>query len=244
MADAASVLSSLRAAHTASSKGALALSLGKPREAEAPLSPGQTELPPELREALLLPGACVELVGAPGRGAMSLALQCMAEALATQLSSSSLASMATSRSWLAAIDPTRVLFAPAVRAMGLPLERLVVVAPPSSSMLRVAVRVMKSGVFCAAVVDATTLTSLTQALVSVRRLTLAAEATASTVFFLTDERSERQAQLPAAVRARVYDGGVVVERHRFGAQATSVAEGREFAWEPPRSPLQRFWGNE
>lgn len=242
MADPAGLLSSLRAAHT---KGALALSLGKPREAEAPPAPGHTELSPALRDALLLPGAVVELVGAPGRGAMTLALQCLAEALAQQLvlaPSSSAASSA--RSWVCALDPQRELFAPAVRAIGIPLERFVVVTPPHEALLRVSVRIVKSSVFCAAVVDATAIDALNDAMVAVRRLTLQAEASSSTVFFLSDERSRRPAQLPAAVRARVYDGGVVVERHRYGAQTNSGerAEGREFAWSPPRSPLQRFWG--
>jgi hypothetical protein len=55
------------------------------------------------------------------------------------------------------------------------------------------------------------------------------------VFLLTHDRARRSTPLPVAARARVGDGGVVIERHRHGLRA-------EVPWEHPRSPLQRFWG--
>ncbi len=201
-------------------------------------APSLTELSTALREALLIPGAVVEVAALPGKGALSLSLLCVAEALArssvSSASSVSSSSSARSASWAVAIDPAHTLHAPAVAALGLPLERLVVVTPPSSSLLRLSVRVMRAGVFCAAVVDATGRDDLDDAVIAVRRLTLAAEKSAATVFFLTDERARRRQPLPSAVRVRVDSGGVVVERHRQGLQGT-------LPWEPPRSPLSRFW---
>ncbi len=255
----AQLLESLQVAHRDRGKSALALARASavdvPAVDDGDVKDGRTSLPPLLRETLLMPGTVVELVGAPGRGATSLALLCLAEALAARLqaasASTSTASMSTTaaQTWLCAIDPERTLFGPAVHAMGVPLSRLLVVVPGAddvtatrktiargASLWRSAVRAIKSGVFCGAVVDACAVDVDNAAFVAVRRLGLAAEECGASVFVLTDERAARQQPLPSAARAIVGEGGVVVERHRTGKTSA-------FLWEPPRSPLARFWGD-
>lgn len=251
----AQLLESLQVAHRDRGKSALALARASavdvdvPADSDGDVPAGRTSLPPLLRETLLMPGTVVELVGAPGRGATSLALLCLAEALAARLQAAtstalSSASASAAQTWLCAIDPERTLFGPAVHAMGVPLSRLLVVAPGAddaatrkTALWRSAVRAIKSGVFCGAVVDACAVDVDNAAFVAVRRLGLAAEECGASVFVLTDERAARQQPLPSAARAIVGEGGVVVERHRTGKTGA-------FLWEPPRSPLARFWGDE
>jgi hypothetical protein len=137
---------------------------------------------------------------------------------------------------LCAIDPAGSLFSPAVQALGVPLDRLLVVVPPAKALPRVSVRAMKTGVFCAMVVDATALDDLDG--LPVRRFTLAAEAASATVFLLTHPGARRRQPLPTAVRAQLYAHDDVVdvdiERHRLGRRG-------RLPWQRPRSPIDRFF---
>jgi hypothetical protein len=180
-------------------------------------------------DVLLVPGATVEIVAEPGVGALSLALTLLAVALRRALDLSS------SRAWLCAVDPGSALCAPAVWALGVPLERLVVVRPPAAALLSVAVRVLRSGAFCGLVVDATGLSSLDSLPLATRRLTLAAEEFASTALVLTSPHARRRQPIPAAVRARLFaDDDIVavhIERHRFRPCTT-------LRWTRPPSPIE------
>lgn len=212
IADAASLLSRLQGTH-----GNLALALAERPAAIADARPrGLTDVDPDVLDALLLPGAVVELCALPGAGAATLALSCMKEALARSLAIAG----GQARAWLGAIDPERRLCAPAVLGLGLPLSRLVVLAPPAAAAPRVAVRATKSGAFCALLVDATGLPSLDVLPVPIRRMTLAAEDAQATVFLLTSPRSRRTLALPTAVRAEIEpdDRDVLVRfvRHKHG----------------------------
>ena len=240
--DPASLLAALR-----SSKGgsALALALGTRAfdrdDVDAlgeALPASRTPLPPPLREALLVVGGVVELVGAPGTGALSLALACMSEALAARRAQNVTSS---SSSWLCAIDPAGSLFSPAVAALGIPLDRLLVVSPPHKALPRVSVRALKTGVFCAMVVDATALDDLDG--LPVRRFTLAAEASLATVFLLTRPGARRRQPLPTAVRAQLHPSttadvvDVDIERHRLGRRGS-------LPWQRPKSPVERSFDDE
>lgn len=230
MADAATLLSRLKGAH-----GNVAIALAQRAPAIADAVPrGLTDVDPDVLDALLLPGAVVELCALPGAGAVTLALSCLKEALARALAIAG----GHSRAWLCAIDPDRRLCAPAVAGLGLPLSRLVVLAPPGAKAPRVAVRAAKSGAFCGLLVDATAAPSLDDLPVPIRRLTLAAEDARATVFLLTSPRSRRTAALPVAVRAEVAPDGddVVVRfvRHKHG-----LRDPRRLA--RPQSPVERFY---
>jgi hypothetical protein len=183
---------------------------------------GVTRLPMIARETLCLPGATVELSGLPGAGLRTLALLSMLECLAASMA------RGASTSWVGAIDPARLLHAPAVAALGLPLSRFVVVAPPQASLARLSVRVMRSGAFCALFVDATSLDQLDGLGVAVRRLTLAAEAVGGTVFLATSSTARRSLPLATAARALVSPSptGIAVEilRHRQGQPPPFVVE--------------------
>jgi hypothetical protein len=194
-------------------RGSLALGL-----AEQPRTPAPHDVTEHARDtlahlcdALLLPGAVVELVAERGSGAFSLAWRLMAEAARRA---------PPNRGWLGAVDPERTLCAPALAALGVPLQQLVVAAPPLASLARVAVRVARSQAFCALLVDATACSVLDPLSVAVRRLALAAEGPGATVFLMTSPRARAQAPLPCAVRAELttHTDGVHVafRRHRHG----------------------------
>ncbi|MDP2345262.1 MAG: hypothetical protein Q8O67_30235 [Deltaproteobacteria bacterium] len=245
--DAASLLAALQQARKSASKSGLALALGTHRDVDDDddVLPSRTPLDPILREALLVAGGVVELVGWPGTGALSLALSCMGEALAERRASSSSSSSSVSgrgaSGWLCAIDPAGSLFSPAVQALGVPLDRLLVVVPPRKALPRVSVRAMKTGVFCAMVVDATDLDDLDG--LPVRRFTLAAEAASATVFLLTHPGARRRQPLPTAVRAQLHpsinntrDVDVDIERHRHGRRG-------RIPWQRPVSPIDRVFAD-
>ena len=231
--DAASLLAALQSSRGSS----LALALGAPAHDERSLPASRTALAPSLREALLIPGGVVELVGLPGCGALSLALSCMSEALALRRAG---AAATTTTAWLCAIDPLGCLFSPAVQALGVPLERLLVVTPPAAALPRVSVRALKTGVFCAMVVDATDVDDLDR--LPVRRFTLGAEAAQATVFLLTRPGARRRQPLPTAARVQLHPGDergvdVEIERHRHGRRGT-------LRWQRPQSPIERFFDDE
>lgn len=222
----AAVLDALRARF-----GRVPLTLGQPVVDEG-IPPSRTSLPPDLARALLIERGVVELAGLPGSGATTLALSCMTEIWAR---------LAPAREpWLCAVDGSARLFAPALLSLGVPLHRLFVVAPPLAALPRVAVRVMKSGAFCAVLVDARE--HQAPETLPVRRFTLLAEASSMTVYLLTSPTARRRAPLPTTVRVRVTprsqkEIGVVIEHHRGGPRAP-------FSWRRPASPLERFFEEE
>ena len=201
------VLADLRA-----QKGGLALALGR----EAPAEPirATPDTGGDALDALVFFGAVVELSALPGAGAHTLAFMILREAQrrATQ----------TGRpAWLGAIDPSRTLSAPAVAALGVDLERLVVLQPPRERLLRTAARAQRSGVLCATVIDATGESDLGALDGGLRRLARAAEQGGGAVVLLTSSRARRGLPIPAAARALVdrapgHELHVRFLRHRHG----------------------------
>jgi hypothetical protein len=183
------VLESLRARRQESGKGNLALALGS----EAEVKP---EHSPEGLEALFMPGAVVELSALPGAGALTLGLRLLAEARRKAVHEGR-------PSWLCVVDPTRTLHAPAVAALGLELDKLVVLQPDADRTLRTAVRAARSGAFCGLLVDGSARGDVSDLVTPVRRLTLAAEESGATGVLVTSSRARRGLPLPVAARALV-----------------------------------------
>src|SRR5262249_12329205 len=130
--------------------------------------------------------------------------------------------------WCAWIDPDCTLFGPAVRASGICLERLLVVRPQASEMARIAWKLAESGIFSVVVVDVSSVPSDSRSdsrypslgpwAKIARRLSLAVEKNATTLFLLTDADAPRPSQLPVAMR-------VELERKK-GAVSVRVAKER------------------
>ena len=158
----------------------------RPQEVEHPLE----EAPfGALLRALLLPGATVELCAPPGAGALSFALRMLRETLQPGYETRTAQGRRVRPSpWLCALDCRQELHAPAVARLGIPLERLLVIAPPLADVPRFAVRAARSGVFAGMVVDLTHLRNLASLPVPLRRMTLAAEDCGATIFLLTSPR--------------------------------------------------------
>ena len=202
---AATVLASLHARKTG-----LALALGKD-------APEPARAPSDVFDALWIPGAVVELSALPGAGALTLALLLLADARRRALALGRPA-------YLCAVDPSRTLHAPAVASLlaprGVTLDKLVVLQPDSSRLLRTSVRALRSGAFAGLFVDAGGESDLSSLVTGVRRLTLAAEESQTFGVLLTSTRSRRGLPLPVAARALVesVDGDIHVTflRHRFG----------------------------
>ncbi len=198
----------------------LSLALAE-RQHPAPLHPVLDEPLAPLIESLLLPGAAVELCALPGAGALSLALRLLKETLRPGFEARTAQGRRVRPSpWLCALDCGRQLHAPAVSRLGVPLERLVVIAPTLADVPRLAVRAARSGIFAGLVVDLTEQASLATLPVPLRRMTLAAEDCGATVFLLTSPHAARPSTLPVAARAEIGVGehGTVVDivRHRHG----------------------------
>ncbi|HEX8791757.1 MAG TPA: recombinase A [Polyangiaceae bacterium] len=162
---------------------------------------------PELAAALPdggLPRGVVELAAARSLGgATSLAL---AAVRAGQQKSE--------HAWCAWIDPEDTLHAPGVVAAGVDLGRLLVVRPPRALLGKVAVKLVGSGAFEVVAVDVDAVPGARAPAgrvtarrgkgwspeLLVRKLSLAAEPTGSTVLLLTDASLPRAAQWPVALR--------------------------------------------
>lgn len=183
------VLESLQSRRQQAGREGLALRLG---DAEPRSTPEDTDP----FDALLMPGAVVELSALSGAGALSLAFRILEQARRR-------ARAAGRPAWLCAVDPTRTLHGPAVAAMGLPLDSLVVVQPPEERLLRTAVRAARSGAFAGVVVDGSALHDVSGLVTGLRRLTLAAEEHAVACILLTSSRAVRGLPLPVASRALV-----------------------------------------
>jgi hypothetical protein len=115
--------------------------------------------------------------------------------------------------WCAWLDPDQTLYAPAVRAHGVDLERLLIVRAPRPSMFRVAVQLAQARVFSVLVIDASSIPGTATSFglfprtesVSIwvratRRLALEVEASRTIVLLLTDADAPRPQILPAAMR--------------------------------------------
>jgi hypothetical protein len=156
-------------------------------------------------------------------------------------------------SWCAILDPDATLFAPAVRASGVCLERLLVIRPPRSLLARVAVRVALSRIFSVIVVDVGGVPGAWRAAgerpsaqpldiwpKATRRLALAVEQSPTTLFLLTEALLRAQTALPVAMRVELEreqaDALLVrVTKDRFGR----VPPPRHIAWPCPSSDVLR-----
>ncbi|HEX6275216.1 MAG TPA: recombinase A [Polyangiaceae bacterium] len=179
----------------------------------------------------LLRGGVVELaVSGPSALATSLALYAVR---AAQLAEKD----APSGAWCAFVDPSSTLYAPGVAALGVELERLLVVRPPLEALGRTAVKLAESNAFSLVVVD--TLGTLGRSVdVSlatwgriVRRLAMAVDGTRRSVLLVTDAKEPRALPLPVAQRIELSQPrsgklGVRVAKDRRGR----ITPEREIAW--------------
>jgi hypothetical protein len=176
----------------------------------------------------MLQGGVVELaVSGPSGLATSIALHAVR---AVQLAQKD----AVSGAWCAFVDPSSTLYAPGVRALGVDLEKLLVVRPPLEALGRAAVKLAESSVFSLVVVD--TLGTLGRSVdVSlgawgriVRRLSMAVDGTKRSVLLITDAKEPRALPLPVAQRIELSQPdsgklGVRVAKDRRG-RITAVRE--------------------
>jgi recombination protein RecA len=133
-------------------------------------------------------------------------------ALATTLSLHAVRSVqlaekdSSSRQWCAFVDPSSTLYAPGVRALGVDLERLLVVRPPLEALGRTALKLVESAVFSLIVIDTvgTLGSSLDVPLANwsriVRRLSMGIDGTNRSVLLITDAKEPRALPLPVAQR--------------------------------------------
>ncbi|HVR20587.1 MAG TPA: recombinase A [Polyangiaceae bacterium] len=173
-------------------------SASRPDDLVLPL--GIESLDAVLPDQGILRGGVVELaVSGPSGLATSLALHAVR---AIQLEEKD----AVSGAWCAFVDPSSTLYAPGVRALGVDLERLLVVRPPLEALGRTAVKLAESSVFSLVVID--TVGTLGRSLdVSlgawgriVRRLSMAVDGTRRSVLLVTDAQEQRVLPLPVAQR--------------------------------------------
>jgi recombination protein RecA len=191
----------------------------RPENAAIPL--GIDALDAVLPDQGLLRGGVVELaVSGPSALATSIALHAVR---AVQLAEKD----APSGAICAFVDPTSTLYAPGVAALGVDLERLLVVRPPVEALGRTAIKLAESSAFSLVVVD--TLGTLGRPVyVSlgawgriVRRLSLAVDGTRRSVLLVTDAEAPRALPLPVAQRIELsqpHSGklGVRVAKDRRG----------------------------
>jgi recombination protein RecA len=171
-----------------------------PRPENESFSLGIDALDAALPDQGILRGAVVELAVLGSSG------------LATTLSLSAVravqfaASDAPSKPWCAFVDPSSTLYAPGVRALGVDLERLLVVRPPLEAIGRTALKLVESAVFSLVVIDTvgTLGCSIDTSLVAwgriVRRLSMGVDGTNRSVLLITDAKEPRALPLPVAQR--------------------------------------------
>jgi recombination protein RecA len=194
-------------------------------------------------------GAVVELAAPDGLGrATSLALAaCVAAQREGRRSRGESA-------WCAFVDPDRTLYAPAVRAAGIDLHRLLVVRPLRSQAARVAVQLAQSGVFSVIVIDvsgvpgahasgslAPSSEPLTPWSKVTRRLSLAVETSATSVILLTDADAPRSVVLPVALRVELErEQGELISVRIAKEKHGRVGGPRRIAWtRPEEEPSSR-----
>jgi recombination protein RecA len=146
-------------------------------------------------------GAVVELAGSHNLGqSTALALSLCASAQRQALLRGG------QPAWCAWLDPGGSLYAPGVAALGVALDRLLVVRPNPDQLARVAARIVSSRVFSVVVIDTAGVpgASVSVPLVRwpnvVRRLALAAQGSDGCVLLLTELERSRAASLPVAMR--------------------------------------------
>lgn len=141
-------------------------------------------------------GAISQLVGTRASGKTTIALSAIAQA--------------TRHGGVAAfVDGAHDLYPPAARALGVVLERLLIVRPPSLALSLWAVEVLvASGAFRVVAVQLPALREVRRDVETpLRRVVLAAEKAGGTVLWLT----ERALHVPSAVRLAIADGGARVD---------------------------------
>lgn len=153
-------------------------------------------------------GAVTELSVTHGLGlATSVALRVLASAQAVARQRGGESAL------VAFLDPGASLHGPGAQALGVDLERMLVLHPPLSDLPRIAVRVVQSHVFAAVVIDTTGIlgarlsSPLASWATAVRRVALAAEGCDTVVLLLTDRDAPRPLPLPVALRLELTQTG-------------------------------------
>ncbi len=163
---------------------------------------GIAELDRALPDGGLLRGGVVELSVA-GSSALATTLSLSAVRSAQRAGAASVSARVP---WCAFVDPSMSLYAPGVEALGVKIERLLVVRPKAEAIGRVAIKLVESGVFDLVVVDtsgtlgSTVDLSLKSFSRVVRRLSMAVNGTKSNVLLLTSTSQPRSLPLPVAQR--------------------------------------------
>ncbi len=214
---------------------------GAPRAQEAALAPPLVAVVPtglvdvdELLPSGGFPrGAVTELAAADGLASSStLALRAVASA---QIE----ARLRGGESALAAlVDPTRTFYGPAVRALGVDADRLLVVRPSLEAAARIAVRLAQSRAFSVVVVDtagvpgARGVRSLAAWGMAVRRVALAVEGTDTCVVLLTALEAHRPLPLPVSMRLELREPA----RGKLQLRVAKERHGRVTAWRTASVP--------
>lgn len=192
---------------------------------------GIAALDQALPDGGILRGGVVELMvpGASGLGtSLSLAAVRSVQTLGKQVG------LSESTPWCAFVDASSSLYAPGVEAMGIELDRLLVVRPQVEGIGRAAIKLAESGVFGLVVVDTVGAlgAGLDVSLQSfgrvVRRLSMAVDGTRSSVLLLTSSLQPRALPLPVAQRLELAHP----TRERL---VVRVAKDRRGRVTPPRS---------
>lgn len=176
------------------------------RGADSLIQAGETRaLSATLREGVLPRGGVVELMLHGGHAlGTSIALKAIARSQEEGRKLSGKAELC------AFVDPAGTLHAPKVRALGVELERLLVVRPSSSELMRTSLRLSEAQIFSTIVIDTLGVNSdsrgvdLAPWVRAVRRLTLAIEGTRATVILLTDNSQRRTLPLPVLARYELF----------------------------------------
>lgn len=183
---------------------------------------------PQLRaEQGLLRGQVNELcVARSGGQATTLALSACVQAQRQGLALGS-----NEGHWCAFVDPSASLYAPGAQALGVRLDRLLVVRPPLESLTAVTLRLVRSQVCVLVVVDTAGVpghplnVDLGAWVRVVRQMTVALEGTLSSVLLLTDAGARRPLSLPVARRIELHRPNpeqlsLTITRDRFRESAS------------------------
>jgi recombination protein RecA len=143
--------------------------------------------------------------------------------------------------WCAWIDPEGTLYAPAVEAYGVDLDRLLFIRAPREKLAQVAVKVARSRIFSVIAIDVCALLGRSRASDSlakwpnvVRRLAIGVERSDTIVLLLTDSDRARPMALPVAMRIDLER----IREDRLGIRISKEKHGRtrgpsSIAWTRP-----------
>jgi recombination protein RecA len=143
------------------------------------------------------------------------------------------------------VDPSCSLYAPGVQALGVRLDRLLVVRPPLEALVAVTLRLVRSRVFVLVVVDTAGVpghplqVDLGAWVRIVRQMNLALEGTQSSVLLITDASARRPMPLPVARRIETSRPNheqlrMLIAKDRFRESARSqVLEHRNLTFTQP-----------